>query len=136
MVDVNKFSSKALAESFNISVFDLDNIELGQMRKFSVTFFNNTRGKLGGVNRWIAEFIDNVGERADVVVMTVGNDDALNPIYFVLQIINVGKIVVDSGLVTFRKAKAGVNDQNFILILKHVHIAADFAKSAKRNNAQ
>ena len=57
-----------------VGVLDDFNIERSEMGEFGLAFLNHYRREISRVNRRIADAVDNVGKSADVVEVSMGDD--------------------------------------------------------------
>ena len=72
------------------------------------------------------------GNGADMVFMTMGDDQSLDLGLIFYQIGIIRNDVVDAEKIIFRKQDTAVDNDNFIIMLDAVHVLADFAKAADR----
>ncbi len=77
-----------------------------------------------------------VGHRADVVLVAVGEHDRLDVVEAVGDVLEVGQDQVDAGLVVLGEQHAAVDDQQLAVDLEHGHVAADLSQTAERHDAQ
>ena len=82
------------------------------MGKFILPFQNNSFSKGHGVNYRIADFVDQVGNGADMVVMAVGDNYSLDTVFFIFQIGDVGNDKINSRHIFFGKLQAHINNNN------------------------
>ena len=74
-----------------------------------------------------------VGNRADVILVSVSDEQSLD---FILVLLKVGKVrnyKVDAKHFVIRERHAAVHNDDFILIFIYGHVLADFAESAQRD---
>ena len=76
--------------------------------------------------------LEQVGNRADVVLVAVREHDADHVVEPVLDRLEVGQDQVDAGLVLLGEQHAAVDDQQLAAVLEHGHVAADLAEAAER----
>ena len=91
-----------------------------------------TPGEGGGVD-WRLDFLQDVPDRAGMIFMAVGDNDASYPVALVRQITKIGNDVVDSQHVILGEHDAGVDNQNVRAILDGHHIFADFPQTSQGN---
>ena len=72
---------------------------------------------------------------ADVVFMTVGEDDALHLAAVLAQVGQIRDDVIDAQHVIFREHQAGIHHQDLTVIFVDHHILANFAQSAQGDDA-
>lgn len=87
--------------------------------------FDEAAYELGGVYGHIY-FIEQVGQTADMVFMTMGDDDGPYFVPVFNQVTHVRDDEVDAEHVVIREGQAGVDDDNIIPVLDDRHILADF----------
>jgi hypothetical protein len=75
-----------------------------------------------------------MGQSADVVLVTVGDEDGANAIRVLSEIGYVGNGEVDSGHVIFREEDSGVNDYDVVFVLQRHHVLSDFPQASQRND--
>ena len=92
--------------------------------------FDQAGGKLAHKNRRIADLPHDMGDTADMVEMSMGDYDALDPIRLVAQIGDVGNDIVDTGHVFLGKLQTHVDDDYFLVIFDHGHIPPDLLQAA------
>ena len=79
---------------------------------------------------------EQVGKSADVIFVTVGNDDTPYPVGVLLNVCKIGKNKVNAGHIAVGKSKSAVNDKYIVGAFKNGHVFAYFVKSAKGDNFQ
>ncbi len=77
-----------------------------------------------------------VRDGADVVLVAVGEHDRLDVVEAVLEVAEVGQDQVHARLVVLGEEHAAVDDEQAAVVLEHVHVAANLAEAAERNEAQ
>ena len=77
-----------------------------------------------------------VGHGADVVLVAVGEHDAVDVVEAVPDVVEVGQDQVDAGLEVLGEQHAAVDDQQPAGVLEDGHVAADLAEPAERDDAQ
>ena len=77
-----------------------------------------------------------IGYAADMILMTVGQDQAADPAGIVLQIGKIGQDDIHPVHILVGKPHAAVDDKDITAILDCRHVLADLAETAKRNNLQ
>ncbi len=105
------------------------------MREFALSLLDHKRGEVAGIQRGIADAFHDERDRADVVEMSVGDDDGAHAVFPFLEIFGVGKDVVDARRIFFLELEAGVDDDDVIADLDDGHILADLLHSSERNDA-
>ena len=90
---------------------------------------NESHSQFRSVNRHV-DLLQNIGKRADMILMAVGDHKALYLVNILLQIRHIRNHQVDSQHIISRESKAAVYHDNGILILKGGNIHADLFQSA------
>ena len=80
--------------------------------------------------------LEQVGHRADVVLVTVREHDADDVVEAVPDRAEVGQDQVDAGLVLLGEEHAAVDDEDLAVDLEGGHVAADLAEAADRGDAE
>ncbi len=91
--------------------------------------------ELGAPDRDV-EFGENPGERADVVFVAVGEDDAANTLAVLGEIGNVGDDDVDAEEFGFGEHQSGVDDDDVISPAHGHAVHAELAKAAEGDDLQ
>ena len=76
------------------------------------------------------------GERADVVLMAVGEDDPADAVAALGQVAEVGHDRVDAGQLGRREQRARVDEQALVLALEEEGIQAELAQPAERDETE
>ena len=77
-----------------------------------------------------------IGQRTDVVLVSVGDKDTPNFVLIFNQVAHVGNHHVDPVHIVVRKAHTAVHDDNVVSALIHGQIFPDFVQTAQRNDFQ
>ena len=75
-------------------------------------------------------------QRADVVLVAVGDHDRLDRVDVVAQVGEVGQDEVDAHHLRRREAQADVDDDDAAVVLDDAHVLADLAEPPEREDAQ
>ena len=97
--------------------------------------FDERDRQLRTEDRDVALAAQQVGNGADVVFVAVGEDEADDVIEAVVEVGEIGEDEVDAGLVLFGEEHTAVDDEEFAVVFEDGHVAADFAESAERDDA-
>ena len=81
------------------------------------------------------DLFEEISQTADVILVTVGNDDATELILIALHVGEVRDDDIHAGHLRIRECQSAVEDEHIIGTLKNGHILADLTQSAKRNDA-
>jgi hypothetical protein len=95
--------------------------------------------EVGGERRRVerhAEIRGEVGHRADVVLVRVGEDDAEQAVEPLLNELEVGEHQVDAGVVGIGEPHAEVDHQPLAIAAVEVDVHADLARAAEREEQQ
>ena len=102
---------------------------------FLQLFIDESQGESRAVDRHV-QFPQNKGQRADMILVAVGQTDGADILAAFAQPGNIRNHVVDSGRVRAGKHQAAVNDDNVVAVLVGHHVEADFAQTAQRDDLQ
>ncbi len=94
------------------------------------------QGQLGAHQRDVLALPEQVGDRADVVLVRVREDERLDPVQAPLQVAEVRQDQVHAGLVRVGEQDAAVHDEQAAPVLEDRHVPADFPQAAERDDAQ
>ena len=82
------------------------------------------------------DLAQDVGQRADVVLVAVGEHDRLDVVGAVAKVGEVGQHQVDPQHLGGREHQPGVDDDDAPVVLDHGHVLADLAEPAERQDAK
>src|SRR6266566_8248414 len=82
------------------------------------------------------EIPQNIGQCADVVLMTVREDDGADARAVLLQIRNVGNDKINAQKLRLREHHARVDDEDVLAITQREHVHSEFAKTAERDGCE
>ena len=80
--------------------------------------------------------MDKIGDCANVVVMSMGENHSQDIFLFSSEIINVRDDVINARQILAWHSETHINNQNLPFPFKERHIAADFSEPAERDNAE
>ena len=92
-------------------------------------------GHTGGVHRHI-QFPQEVGQRADMVLVAVGDEDAPDAVSVFQQVGEIGNDHVDAVHIVIGEAHAGVHHHHVVAVLIYGHVLADLVETAKGDDFQ
>lgn len=92
---------------------------------------DKTNRQLGGIDRHI-EFFEQVRQTADVVLVTVGDEQALDAVPVLEHVGEVRDDQIDTEHIGIREHKAAVNEDHVALALIQRNVLADLAEAAQR----
>ena len=78
--------------------------------------------------RMAGERLQQVRQRARVVLVAVSDDDAAQLVLPLHDVAEVGEDQVDPGMVVVGEHDAGVDDHHVVAVLEHSHVLADAVK--------
>ena len=84
----------------------------------------------------LAELAQDPRQRAEVVLVAVGDDERLDVVRALAQVREVRQDEVDAHHLRRREAQAGVDDDDPAVVLDDRHVLADLAEPAEREDAQ
>ena len=94
------------------------------------------QGQLRADQRDVLALAQEVGHRADVVLVAVREHQRLDVVEPVPDRVEVGEDQVDAGVVVLGEQHAAVDDQQPAVVLEDGHVAADLAEAAERDDPQ
>jgi hypothetical protein len=92
--------------------------------------------QLGADQRDVGASPQQVGNRADVVLVTVGQHDGEHVVEPLGDVGEVGQDQVDAGLVVLGEQHPAVDDQQLAVELEDGHVASDLTEPAQWDDAQ
>ena len=128
----NSHSNGPNERALSLADFDRDRVHavLGQLAA------DQGQGQPRADQRDVLPLPQQVGDRADVVLVRVRDDDRLHLVQPVTQVAEVGQDQVHAGLVGIGKQHAAVHDEQAAAVLEDGHVPADLAEPAQRDDAQ
>ena len=108
----------------------------GRMRCSGELRLDQREGQLGADQRDVRLLPQEVGDGADVVLVAVCEDDALDVVEAVPDGREVRQDQVDSGLLLLGEEDAAVDDEQAAAVLEDGHVAADLAEAAQRGDPE
>ena len=130
VVDVDRLNGEA-AERDLLARADLMEDRAGRKAVLLELVLDKTNRQLGGVDRHI-EFFEQVRQTADVVLMTVGDEQALDAVPVLEHVGEVRDDQIDAEHIGIREHKAAVNEDHVALALIQRNVLADLAEAAQR----
>ena len=94
------------------------------------------QGQLGSGQRDVRALPEQVGHRADVVLVRVREDERLDLVQPPVQVAEVRQDEVHAGLVGVGEQHAAVHDEQPAAVLEDRHVPADLTEAAERDDAQ
>ena len=93
-------------------------------------------GQGRGVDRHARELGEDVRQPADVVLVGVGDQERLDLGAALLEVGDVGDDEVDAEHLLVREHQPAVDDHDLVAVLEDVHVLADLAHPAERDDAE
>ena len=93
-------------------------------------------GERAGIDRHARELGQDEGQRADVVLVGVGDEERPDLVAVLLEIADVGDDEVDAEHLLVGEHEAAVDDDDVVAVLEHVHVLADLPHPAERDDAE
>ena len=93
-------------------------------------------GQRAGVHGHARELRQHVRQRADVVLVGVGDEERPHVLAALLEIGDVGDDEVDAEHLLVGEHEAAVDDDDVVAVLEHVHVLADLPHPAERDDAE
>ncbi len=120
------------------AVAGLDGVQVGFLLEARPVqlHLQQAHGELGGEDWHALELLDHVGDRACVILVSVGHDDPPDDVLLVVEIAKIGDDIVDPQHIVFGEHDAGVDDQDVVAVLNGHHVLANFPQAAQGNESQ
>ena len=134
VIGFDKFDPK-LPEIDGLSEFDHLALRAFQKVMLLQLVFNDPHGQPGGVDRDV-HLLQDIGKRADMVLMPVRDHKALHLLNMILQIRDVRDHHVDAEHIVVGEGKAAVHHNNTVLILEGSNVHADLLQTSQRDDLQ
>ena len=93
-------------------------------------------GEGRGVDRHARKLGQHVRQRADMVLVGVGDEEGLDLGLVLLEVGDVGDDEVDPEHLLVGEHQAAVDHDDLVAVLEHVHVLADLADAAERDDAK
>ena len=132
VVDVDKLDAHA-AELDGLARVDDMHLRLVEQAVLTQLVAHQSEGERRSVERYV-DPREKEGKSADMVLMTVGQDDASHLVGVLLDIGKVRYHQIDAQHVAVRERHAAVHDQHIALALDQGDILADLVESAEKGN--
>ena len=132
MVNCNKFNAEA-AEAEYIAGFFGEYLSIVQQIMLFELEFNKRRSERSRVYGNV-QVMNNIRHCADMILVTVGYNNAAHLFGICFKIRNVGNNNVNAVHILVRKAKSAVNNDYIRAKFNGCHILADLSKTAKGND--
>ena len=134
VVDVDEFHGEAPGLDDVAGVVG-DELGLAQQLVLLQLQLDQTQRQGRGVDGRV-DCLKNIGKRADVVLMAVGNEIAAQLFLILGKIGHVRDDQIDAVHVVLRETKPAVHDDHVLTVFQHGHVFADLVKSAEGDNFQ
>src|SRR3989338_7885349 len=133
MAYTEKFRGKMFGKFYGVVIFNFYEVHLRNVGRFAYTFLNYFSDQSRAIDGRITEPFQNVGNRAEVVIVPVGYQKSSDIFLFFLKITRVRDNPIHAWSFFFGELYAHVNDYNFIVVFKKRAVAADFFQSSQGN---
>ena len=90
--------------------------------------------QLGTDQRDVWTQLEQVRYAADMVFVAMGEYQGLDLVETVLDVVEIRQDQVNARLLLLREKHAAIDEQQVAVVFDHVHVAADFAETAKRHD--
>ena len=133
VVDMDQLDVKA-SELYMVARVLLD--QLGGSRKavFTQLVLDQTDGQRRAVDRHV-DLGEQVRDTADMILMTVSDDHAADPVAVLLDVGIVGDDHIDAQHIAVGERHAAVEDDHVALALEHCHVLSDLVQTAEKGDA-
>ena len=114
-----------------------DDVEIGiGQAVFAQLGGHEGKGQVGAVDRNVAAQLEQVGHGTDVILVSVGQDQADDVVHALFDPGEIRQDQVDAGLGLLGEEDATVHDQELAPVFEDVHVAADLAETSQRDHSQ
>ena len=124
-------SRNSSANGPSVSAFELDDLverHLALQPVLAQLGVDQRQGQPGAVHRHV-DLLEQVGQRAHVVLVAVGEDDAQHAVLVLHDVGEVGQHQIDAEHLVVGEHEAGVDDENGVAVLQDHHVLADGPQS-------
>src|SRR5579883_6949 len=87
-------------------------------------------GQTGRIDGRETDHGQNIGQTADMVLVTVSNEDAPYVLLFIAQIARIGNNKIDAEHLLIWKHHAGIDNDDVVTILYDHHILSDLSQAS------
>src|SRR3546814_10181183 len=84
----------------------------------------------------LAEIEREIGQRPDMVLVPVGDDDALQTVELAFDEAEIGQDHVDAGIIRIGEGDAAIDHQPLAAAAVAIDVHADFARAAEREKQE
>ena len=135
MVDGEEVEAEG-AQRHVAAVADLVQLDLLELVLLELAFDQAER-QLRPEHRHVAcQGLQQVRQRARVVLVAVGDDDAAQLVLALHDVAEVGQDQVDPGVVVVGEHDAGVDDDHVVAVLENGHVLADAVKPTEGDDTK
>ena len=131
VVDVDELDLEIRADLYGFARLDHVYFDLFRVAALGQLDIDEGGGQRSAVNGNGGELVHHEGHSSDVILVTVGEDDGLEPVPVLRKIGYIGNNGVDAVHIVVGKADPAVDDYHLVTVLVDVHIFADLVKSAE-----
>ena len=105
------------------------------LREFFLALLYHHARKFARVDGRVADAVDDVGDAADVVEVTVSDEQTADLVAALLEVAGVRQDVIDARGFSFGEGESAVEDENIVAEFHGRHVASYLFDAAQRNNA-
>ena len=134
MVDSDEFD-RQLAQPDLIAGLDDVELRLAQVAGLLELALDEADREARGIDRDV-QLLEQVAQRADVVLVAVSDDDAAHPVAVFDDVAEIWNDQIDAEHVVIRERKAAVDDDDIVLVFDDGHVLADLAETAQRDDLE
>ena len=116
-----------------VTSLDLNQSRIDAM--FLALGFDESQRELGTDQRNVGAELQQIRHAADMILVAVGEHQSLDLVETVLDVVEVRQDQINARLLLFGEKHTAVDEQQVAVVFDHVHVAADFTKTAKRHDA-
>ncbi len=135
VVDVEKFHPKGTQRHLRFRGHDMD-LGLAHLAEILLALEDDAAGQGRRIDRRVAEGVKQMRDRADVVVVAVGNDNAADILAPRPEVFDVRDEVVNPRHIFIGELQPHVHNYDVVFVLVDVAGAGYFSATAKRDKAQ
>ena len=97
--------------------------------------FDESQRELGTDQRNIRTKLQQIRHATDMILVAVGEHQSIDLVETILDVMEVRQDQINARLLLFREKHTAVDEQQMAVVFDHVHVTADFTKTAKGHDA-
>ena len=102
---------------------------------FLQLILDNSHGQPCRIDRHI-DLAEHIGKRTDMILMSVRNDECLDPVDVILQVGHIGNDEINSQHVVRRERQTTIHHNNTVFVFKGSNVHANLFQPAQRDHFQ